>query len=815
MNYETLNPDITRYRGFTVYILKIKINFIAMIIYKRKKKQLTIPCGLGPVVCPDVSHDLQIKTVDSSTVLQQVKPDSGYYGLSSVIVEPYTLESKAQTITLNGTYSFIPTSADGLSSVDISVDVADIPAIVQSKSVTYTENGEYTVTPDQGYDGLSSVDISVNIPPEPAVLQSKTVKSSTESQSVTYDSGYDGLSSVTVEPYELDSKTVNSSTAQQVITSSVDGLSSVTVEPYELDSKTVDPSTSQQTVTSSVDGLSSVTVNAVTSSIDANISSSNIKRGVEILGVTGTFDGGSLGTKTVNSSTSTQTITPEPSDYGLSSVTVEPYVLDSKTVNSSTAQQVITSDKDGLSSVTVNPYTVETDSSTLTANGTYTFTPTSADALSSVTIDVSVNTSGATDWIEEVRLGNITDISGYSIAELAKKQYGAAGLFMYSGITSIPRIQDPEDSSITDINNIDNHSLRQTFFGCNSLQSVDISVGCIGMYGMYQCFSQSGVRDVSINVNELDGYGAFTFAECFNSSPYLRNLYINLGPGAQTVGQNAFSKMCYNVCAGTSENFNTTITIEGLKQVHSNAFNGAFSEMHTNNSGGITVNLPNNLVLNGSYGTDQAFHSVCQKSHLTGKTTPSFFGKLDYINGVSNFYYAFMDSDVETVTLGFNTCIGGHNFSNAFWNCSNLRTVTFDGSFNVSGSNNFLSTFSYCNNLTSMICTSTAGTKPFRDSGNNNVASSASYITDVTIDNVNSDVYLRWNPSVNAASVYGILSKAVGATVQQGDSRKIEFYSSGLTVTDYSDGRIQAAYDAAVNDGWTINNLTILPYTQS
>ena len=512
-----------------------------MIIYRKSDETVVIPCGLGPVVCPDSSHDLQMKQVDSSTVLQQVVPDSGYYGLyrvivnpltdpnllpgnikegveilgvmgtyagmmlnlqaktanpllveqvitfdyphnglssvtiapvtsdidpdiqagnikrgveilgvtgtfdggslqsktvnsstasqtvkpdngnyglSSVTVNPYTLESKAQTIKLNGTYSFTPTSADGLSSVDISVNVAGIPAVVQSKSVTYNENGEYTVTPDQGYDGLSSVDISVNVPDIPAVLQEKTVNSSTSSQSVTYDSGYDGLSSVTIEPYTLDSKTVNSSTSQQVITSDKDGLSSVTVEPYTLDSKTVDPSTSQITVNSSADGLSSVTVNAVTSSIDANISSSNIKRGVEILGVTGTFDGGSLGTKTVNSSTSTQTITPEPSDYGLSSVTVEPYVLDSKTVNSSTAQQVITSDVNGLSSVTVNPYTVESDSSTLTQNGTYTFTPQNADALSSVTIDVSVEGQVINNQSKTINSSTSTQIvnfdSGYT-----------------------------------------------------------------------------------------------------------------------------------------------------------------------------------------------------------------------------------------------------------------------------------------------------------------------------------------------------------------------------------------------------------------
>lgn len=308
---------------------------------------------------------LQSKSVNSSTSSQTVTPDGDNYGLSQVTVNPYTVESKSQTITVNGQYTFAPTNADALSGVSIDVSVADIPAVVQSKSVSYTANGQYSVTPDSGYDGLSSVNIDVSVADIPAVVQSKTVNSSTSSQTVTPDQGYDGLSSVTVNPYSLENKTVNSSTSQQTISADngYDGLNAVTIEPYVLDSKTVNPSTNSQTITSSEDGLSSVTVNAVTAAIDPDIQAGNIKKDVEILGVVGTYEGTVINNqnKSVNSSTSSQTVT---SDAGYT----------------------------GLGTVTVNPYSVESKSQTITANGQYNFAPTNADALSGVTVDVSINT---------------------------------------------------------------------------------------------------------------------------------------------------------------------------------------------------------------------------------------------------------------------------------------------------------------------------------------------------------------------------------------------------------------------------------------
>lgn len=65
------------------------------------------------------------------------------------------------------------------------------------------------------------------------------------------------------------------------------------VEPI-LQEKTITPTTSSQTVKpdTGYDGLSQVTINAVTSSIDSDIKASNIKKGVNILGVTGTLESG-------------------------------------------------------------------------------------------------------------------------------------------------------------------------------------------------------------------------------------------------------------------------------------------------------------------------------------------------------------------------------------------------------------------------------------------------------------------------------------------------------------------------------------------
>ena len=209
------------------------------------------------------------------------------------------------------------------------------------------------VYPDPGFTGLGRVTIN------PYELDAKTVDSSTELQVVTSDK--DGLYRVVVNPYHLEAITLDSSTKSQIVTGAYD---EIIVNPYALDEKTVDSSSNIQIVTSDKDGLSKVTVRPYI--LDTlRVDSSTVAQTIEGAFGEVNVEPYVLDQKTVDSSTVLQVVHSD--NDGLSQVTVNPYVLDEKTVNSSTNTQEITSDVDGLSKVVINPYTLDektVDSST-------------------------------------------------------------------------------------------------------------------------------------------------------------------------------------------------------------------------------------------------------------------------------------------------------------------------------------------------------------------------------------------------------------------------------------------------------------------
>ena len=261
--------------------------------------------------------DLQEKNVNVTENGDfSVVPDADKDGLSRVnlhVTVPADGPSGAISITVNGTVDV----------TDYASAVVNVQPDLQSKSATYTTNGSRTITPDAGKDGLSSVTVNVNVPTEEPVLQSKSVSPGSSQQVIQPDDGYDGLAQVTVAGAPLQTRTVTPTAAGLQVEKS----------------------------SSSYYGLQRVNVNG-----DENLIPGNIRNGVSIFGVAGTFNPSfQLQSKNVTPTTAAQTIQPDSGYDGLSQVVVAAAPLQAKSVTPSKSQQVIqpASGYVGLSKVTV------------------------------------------------------------------------------------------------------------------------------------------------------------------------------------------------------------------------------------------------------------------------------------------------------------------------------------------------------------------------------------------------------------------------------------------------------------------------------
>lgn len=200
------------------------------------------------------------KTITPTKNIQEVTYDDGYTGLSKVTInaipEEYIIPEGMLSITENATY-------DVTNYAKVTASVRPTPNL-QDKSITINENGTQNIKADEEYDGLNQVEVTVEV---------------------------EGKEDLTSELTEQNTLLDNQSITIDDIKKALQGKASVEISLQE---KTITPTTSQQNVIadSSYDGLSKVVVNAVDSSIDGNIQASNIKKGIDILGVTGTLEEG-------------------------------------------------------------------------------------------------------------------------------------------------------------------------------------------------------------------------------------------------------------------------------------------------------------------------------------------------------------------------------------------------------------------------------------------------------------------------------------------------------------------------------------------
>ena len=199
---------------------------------------------------------LQSKTVTPSENTQTVNPDSSYDALSSVTVEAISNTYIGSSVTKKSAATYTP----GTSNQSI--------ASGQYLSGAQTIKGDSNLIASNIKKGVTIFNVtgSYNEATGGPTLQSKIVSPSESTQTVSLDSGYDGLSKVTVNA--ISSTYVGSDVTKK-------------------SAATYTPKTTDQSIASGQYLSGTQTIKG-----DANLVAGNIKSGVNIFGVTGTYAGG-------------------------------------------------------------------------------------------------------------------------------------------------------------------------------------------------------------------------------------------------------------------------------------------------------------------------------------------------------------------------------------------------------------------------------------------------------------------------------------------------------------------------------------------
>lgn len=157
-----------------------------------------------------------------------------------------------------------------------------------------------------------------------------------------------------------------------------------------LQEKEVNPTTEKQEIVADKEysALSKVMINDVTSDIDSNIQSYNIKKDVSILGVTGNVIELNGEERATTPTKDTQIITPSADKNAITKMTVSPipdeYIIPSGEIEITANGNYNVTDKVSAR-VSVPEKTLTTK--TITANGTYNATDDNADGYSQVTVE--------------------------------------------------------------------------------------------------------------------------------------------------------------------------------------------------------------------------------------------------------------------------------------------------------------------------------------------------------------------------------------------------------------------------------------------
>lgn len=389
-----------------------------------------------------------------------------------------------------------------------------------------------------------------------------------------------------------------------------------------IDTLNVTPSTSAQTIIapSGTDGYSPVNVSAVTSAIDANITSSNIKSGITILGVSGSVTELNGTTTSITPTTSAQTITPTSPNNGFTEVNVSAVT---SSIDANITAGNIKKDVSILGVTGSYEGVAPSGTKQITTNGTH-------DVAGYANADVQVPTTAPDYYVLKSNQSNILkqgnqviDLTG--ITDLNPYVLSYAYYSFISADASLTGTALKNANSLTTISGM--YALYYTFYQQKNLTSTGLNnVKTIsGLNALNFCFGNcSGLTTIDMdNLEELSGAtclsSAFAYCTSLVTADFPKLAIISV---ATCFAQNSFS----SIFAGCTKLQNiyfravkasTFASLQTQLQYLCNTATGSTA------TGGCTIHFPSNFDPSDPNHTFDA-------STLAGY--PTFGGSASYIH---------------------------------------------------------------------------------------------------------------------------------------------------------------------------------------
>lgn len=455
--------------------------------------------------------------------------------------------------------------------------------------------------------------------------QTKTITPSTTQQTITPDEGYNGITEITVEAVTSD---IDSDIKAENIKQGVEilGVAGNVVE-LKGETKTITPTTAQQTITpsSGKNGMTEVTVSAVDASIDPDIQASNIKQGVDILGVTGNVVELNGQVKIANPSTSAQTIRPDANKNAITEVTVNP--VTSSIDNNIQAGNI----KSGVSILGVNGNVTELVGQTKSVTPTsqvQTITPDQGyNGLTEVTVGASQGDPSDYFYTSKNVATNSTNVAGW-IYGIKKVVIGSLsgtlnGLFKgYMGEEIVGL------ENVINTSKVNGETLAGFFNGCSGLKSLDFTncntSNATSFYNMFSNCSNLRTLDLSSFVTS----SVTNMSSMFNSCSLLESVNLSSFVTSSVTNMNSMFARCYALKSIDLSNFTTTavtnigalfFSCNNLESVNLSSFNTStvtdMSSMFYNCNKLTTIDI-HNFTIESCTNIGSMFNNCASLQHL-------------------------------------------------------------------------------------------------------------------------------------------------------------------------------------------------------